>query len=207
MIEQTLQRFLENRFRRAIVITVTCVIALAVVWPAADEYLALTDRYEKLNATRINAQGTLAQLDRFETLVAEEELQLSRLERRSVGPKNVHEFREWVVELARTSGCQLRRARVGTPVMQAWKEGATPLDVTSSQGPETGYALRTLPFSLAVSGSLASVKRLLARIHEQQRLIHTRSFLLRPDVAPSKEVLLDLELMLFELVEGDTKAA
>jgi hypothetical protein len=203
MIKQTLQRFLDSRFRSAIVTTVTCVIALAVIWPAADEYFALKDRYEKSSATRTNAEATLAHLDRFEAAVVDQERELDRLQQRSVAPKTVHEFREKMLELARTTGCQLRRARVGTPVLQAWKEGATPLDPAASQGAETGYSLRSLPFSLAVSGPLASVKRLLAEIHDRQKLMHTKSFLLRPEATPSKDVLLDMELMLFELVESE----
>jgi hypothetical protein len=56
--------------------------------------------------------------------------------------------------------------------------------------------------SLSMTGTLEAVKDLLSRLQSSNRLIHCQNFSLGPVRNNPKEVVLDLELLLFDLTEA-----
>jgi hypothetical protein len=199
MIEQFLRRFLESPGRRGIVITLTFLIGLAVIWPAVDEYKTLQNQQVRLTATLTNTRATVERLPDFQHQVDQKLQLLGALESQEVKEADANQFRNWVVGLARQTGCEMRRVHIGTATGQRWREGANPLEISPTDGPETPYVLTSLPVSIAVSGPLASVKQLLAQLHDTHKLMHTKRFVLKPEGQDPKDVTLELELLLFDL--------
>ena len=204
MIKQTLTGLLLGRHRTWGVITVTFAIGLALILPAADEYSASRDRHARLTSTLNNTRSIVARLDEYEGQVAERVRKLENLETRTTGEKQAQAFRERIVVMVRESGCQMRRIRLGQPTARRWHENDKALDqmASTTKGPETPLMLNVQPVSLSVTGTTASVKGLLEQLHRSGKMMHTKSFALRPaGLENPKEVLLDVEFLLFNLTE------
>ena len=161
MIEQLLRRFLESPGRRGIVITLTFLIGLAVIWPAADEYRALQNQQVRLTATLTNTRATVERLPAFQQQVDQKIQLLTALESQELKEQDANQFRNWIVGLGRQTGCDMRRVHIGTATGQRWRENANPLETSTSACAETAYVLKSLPVSVVVSGSLGNVKQLL----------------------------------------------
>jgi hypothetical protein len=114
-------------------------------------------------------------------------------------------FRQEVVDWARNAGCQIRRIRVGTPRSQPWKEGNSPLESTANkpQNVDSGYVLRMQPLSLLVSGRLTNVKGLLAQLRSTDRLVQSRKLSLHSTREDPNQLVLEIELMLFDLTKAE----
>jgi len=205
MVKETLTRALTGPYRTWGVITLTFAIGLAVILPAADEYTASRDRQAQLTATLENTRSIVARLDEFEGMVAQRLQKLEELENRTTRDQQAQAFRERVVTMVRESGCQMRRVRLGQPTSRRWHENDNALDQVASitKGPETVLMLNVQPVSLSVTGTTAGVKSLLEQLHRSGKLMHTKSFALRPaGLENAKEVLLDVEFLLFDLTEA-----
>jgi hypothetical protein len=66
---------------------------------------------------------------------------------------------------------------------------------------ESPYMLNTSSISVSVSGSLSGIKDLLAHLQSARRLVHSKSLSLSSTRENPKELVLDLELLLFNLLE------
>ncbi|HZZ73527.1 MAG TPA: hypothetical protein VFE24_14840 [Pirellulales bacterium] len=205
MIEPLLQAFVTSRYRRGIVITLTFLTAVAVGWPAADDYFGLRDRESRLSATLKTTQATVAQLSSIERQFNEKMSRLHELDSQLADEQGLNEFRSWVVDQIRQTGCQMRKVRVGTPGVRRWRENGDPFEISPNDGAETPYNFKTIGFTLSASGSAENVKALLARLQKADKLMQAKRFSLHPDGADGKEIVLDLELVLFDLQEAAVK--
>ena len=202
MIEPTLRAFCESRHRWLIVISVTLGIGLVTLLPLVDDYFAgkseKTECMEELRNARLDA----ADLDTLKSRVAELTAQLDGIEKRTVSESTVAEYRSQLVDLARTSGCQLRRITVGTAQSRPWYKGNDPIEnqpKTATKKKSSGLELERQPLALSVSGSMSSLKSLLEQIRNDQLLMHVKNMELRPTGQDRKQVILDLELWFFDL--------
>jgi hypothetical protein len=199
MIEQVLRRFLESSSRREIVITLSFLIGLAVIWPVADEYRALQNQQVSLTATLNNTRATVERLPAFQQQVDQKVQLLATLESQEVKEQDANQFRNLVVGMARQASCDVRRVQVGAATTQRWREGGNPLEPSQGEGSETPYILRSLPLTVAVAGPLENVKQLLAQLNELHKLMHTKRFILKPEGQDPKSVILELDLIMFDL--------
>ena len=205
MMDTVLRQFLESRYRRWIVIILTFLTAVVVGWPAADDYFALRDRTNRLNASLETTRATVADLPKIERQFNEKTDRLHKLEGQLADDRGLNDFRAWIVDQIRQAGCQMRKVRVGSPNSRRWRENGDPLEVSASDGPETTYVLKTISFSVSASGAAENVRDLLARLHKSEKMMQAKRFSLHPDGAEGKEIVLDLELMLFDLHEAEVK--
>ena len=201
-IRTLLQRCVEDRARRWAVIIPILGIGLAVVLPAADKNTDLRKRQTEWRAKVAKIRHEVAGLD-----VVRQTAQRKRAERdgwrsRAVSAENVHQFRQQVVALARDSGCQIRRVHVGTSQTRPFKEGDDPLGQAKNSRPTRkppAFALETQTLTMSVSGNLESVRKMLVQLDAADRMVHTKSFTLAPSREDRRNVVLDLELLLFGL--------
>jgi hypothetical protein len=175
---------------------------MVVIWPAADDYIALRAQRVKLARNLARNQVLVEGLPRLRDQTLEAEKKLHALEMETVSPDRIHVFRGHVVELVRQSGCQIRRIQVGDDLTRSWEDGSDPLDANwaSQSDQETNvYDLHLRPFSVSVNGPLTAVKDFLQRLEQSKTLAHTKGFTLRPDGPRREEVVLDIELVLLAL--------
>jgi Tfp pilus assembly protein PilO len=207
MIETVIRYSLKIASHRWIVITLSLAVALLVVWPAADEYFALKQQRGTLLALMEETRRAVAPLERLEVEAAQRQAELDKLERRLVKEDQVHDFRQQVVALVRESRCVMRRIRVGAPVVQPWSDdGSEPPSVAATSG-KTRWVVKTRPLSLSVAGSLEEVKLLLARLHQTGRWLHTRNLSLRGEGTSAGQIVLELELLMYDCVAASPEAA
>jgi hypothetical protein len=201
--------FLNSRFRRLIVISAILVIGLVMVLPLTDEYFALKQQRAQRLAELEETRATASSLERFESRVAETVAHLEKFEARAVSEGRLHEFRSHVVELARQSGCQIRRVHVGEAFARPWRADDDPRDirVRGTKKDQTSFVLRAQSFTMSVTGTITNLKALLGRLHDEGKLMHTKSLTLRPMGTDRKELTLEVESWLFDLTGKKSVAA
>ena len=209
MIEQTLRTFCESRYRLIIVIAGTLVIGLVTVLPLVDVYIAEREEKTAMSAELESAHVVVAMSEQIESRTAERTSQLATIEARTVGVETLPALRTRLVELARDTGCSLRRVNVGATSTRPWREGddaiATHTETNPQQPPvPTGFLLEWRPVTVSVSGSNASLLTLLERMEADGMLMHTKNFEIHPAGVNRKMLNLDLELWYFNLERGAT---
>jgi hypothetical protein len=200
MIEQALRRFCESRHRSLIVIAGTFVVGLLLVIPLVDAYIAGRDEKEGLLAELDSAQQVAGELQRFEGRVTEKLAQLKVLEARTVNDDSLPALRGKLVDLAKETGCSIRRISPGNTMTRSWSPGEDPIDPatpTRQNEPSSNFKLEWRPISLSLSGSTANLQNMVQRIAESGMLMHTKSFEMYPSSANRQTLTLDLELWYF----------
>ena len=74
-----------------------------------------------------SARNVAAQIDGFEQRVAEKLTQLKGYEARTVNDETMPALRGKLVDLAKDTGCSIRRLNVGGTSSRAWKPGDNPI--------------------------------------------------------------------------------
>ena len=182
MIETILRGFLEHRGRKWIVTTVIFAIGLLVLWPLADEYVALGDQRRHKESTLANTQAMVAKLTQVRAQAQQKRDHLTELEGQVLNEANLQEYRQRVVQLIRDSGCQIRRINVGEAKNRPWfeKDQIHTRTKKRSRGKKTAFQLGTQGLSLSITGPLPGIKTLLRRLKEENKLVHTKSFAIHP---------------------------
>lgn len=204
MIEQALRRFCEFKHRKLIVIAGTFIVGFVLVMPLVDAIRAGRDEQETLLIELDSARNVAAQIQGFETRVAEKLKQLKGFEDRTVNDDSMPALRGKLVDLAKETGCSIRRLNVGATSSRAWKPGESPFTPTSekkSTEPTTGpnFQLEWRPVSISLSGSSASLRSMVERVAASGMLMHTKSLEMYPS-SPTRQILtLDVELWYYTL--------
>lgn len=204
MIKKALQTLIDHPRGLLIVIILSFGMGLVLVLPVVDEYSALRDQAEKLLQELDEAGVDQENLPKFEQRIVQQQAELAALEARAISDEQASEFRNKMVSLVRESGCQVRRVSLGEPRQRDWMENdnpVKPLQASNKKNNQTGFELKSRVFSLSVSGSPDHVQGLLATLNAAQPLAHTRSLSVRPADNSRDEVILELELWLFELTK------
>ena len=207
MIEQALRTFCESRYRWLIVTAGTFVVGLVLILPLVDVYSAEREEKAALLAELAAATQVAGMMDQLEARAAEKSAQLAALESRTVDDESLPALRTKLVELARETGCSLRRMNVGVPSSRPWHAGDNPIaggTETAAKSPDTatGFALEWWPVSVSLSGGDANLRSLLERLEADGMLMHTKNFEMRPASGGRKTVDLDMELWYFNLERG-----
>ena len=207
MIEQTLRTFCESRFRWLIVIAGTFVVGLVLVLPLVDVYSAERKEKAALLSELESANQVAKTIEQIETRAAEKSAQLGTFESHTVNEQSLPALRTRLVELARETGCSLRRLNVGSMSSRPWQEGDDPV----ASGPGTGarrtgektaFALQWWPVSVSLSGTNASLRSFIERLEADGNLMHSKVVEMRPASVGRSTVSLDMELWYFNLARG-----
>ena len=203
MIEQTLRRLCESKHRWLIVIAGTFAVGLVLVLPLVDAYSAGRAEKETLQAELESAKQVAAGLEQFESRVVEKLAQLEAIESRTVDEASLATLREQLVDLAKQSGCSIRRLNVGSPSSRPWAPGEDPISPSADAKQKESNAkfmLEWRPVSLSLNGPSASLRQMLDRVVGSGMLMHAKSFEMYP-ASPTRQTLtLDMELWYFTLV-------
>jgi hypothetical protein len=207
MIEQTLRAFCDSRFRWLIVTAGTFVVGLVLILPLVDLYRTELSEKASLLEELVSAQHVAEMMEQFESRVAAETDQLSTLEGRVVNDESLPALRTKLVDLARDTGCSLRRLNVGSMASRPWYQGDNPI-VTGAEATakpadaKTPFTLQWWPVTVSLSGSNANLHNLLDRIDADGMFVHTRNLEVRPASMNRKTLNLDMELWYFNLARG-----
>ncbi|NQT39291.1 MAG: hypothetical protein HQ581_17465 [Planctomycetes bacterium] len=204
MIKTMLRRFLDYQARHWAVIIATLGVGLTTVLPAADELSKSREEHAQLEELAARMRSEVADLEEVRQETEEKQERLVKLEGLAVAADQVPLFRREIVDWARESGCQVRRIRLESPRSQTWRKGDRLLESTSAKRKklDSPYVLQMQPLSVSVSGTLPKVKLVLTRLHSTKRLIHCRNLSVSPSRDNRKEVVLDVDLMLFDLTKA-----
>lgn len=205
MIEQTLRRFCESKHRTLIVIAGTFVVGLVLVMPLVDVLRAGRDEKDDLLAELESAQNVAAEMQAFETRVSEKLGQLKGIEARTVDEESLPTLRGKLVDLAKETGCSIRKLSVGAATSRAWTPGESPITpVAVTKKPTdadaaSSYQLEWRPVTISLSGTGTSLRSMAERVAASGMLLHMKSLEMYPS-SPSRQALtLDMELWYFTL--------
>jgi hypothetical protein len=204
-----IERFNSSRHRLWIVIIATLLTSVTTVWPIADDYKAARQRRELLTSTLRATLDDIEGIDRFSQVHVERSIKLDGLDAKTIGHEELQAFRNGVVEIARESGCRVRSIKVGQAATRPWKIGEPVLNVATTQKPTNrDFTLTTLPMHLSIAGDLEELNGLLQRMHDGTKVLHTKTFQLKPaGQGEPEQVILEMDLLLFDLSEAKKETA
>jgi hypothetical protein len=207
MIETVIRRCLRGRGRVWLLIILICGVGVMAILPGTDEYNDSRECRAQLAARLAEMRLRVANIDQQRRIAAEKRLRLEELETLTIPHDDLHLFRQEIVAWTRNSGCQIRRIHVGEPRPRPWHRGDSLFEVDTSPAakkPDTSYVLNSWPCSVSISGTLAGVKSLLNDLESSKRLISGNKMSLRPTPQNGEQVVMDLELTLFNLAPAAT---
>jgi hypothetical protein len=208
MIDETLRRFCESRYRRIIVTAGTFIVGLVLVLPLVDVYCAEREEKTTLLAELATANQVAEMLGQYEARALEKSTQLEEFEARTASEETLPELRTKLVELARESGCGLRRLNVGEKSSRTWNPGDDPVTqvtpaTTDPTAASSGFTLEWWPVTVLLSGSDENLRNLLDRMDAEGMLMHTKSLEMHPASAGRKTLDLDMELWFYNLARSN----
>jgi hypothetical protein len=201
MIEQALRTFCEAKHRTLIVTAGTFLVGLVLVLPLVDVIRAGHAEKEALLTELDSAKTVAAGLEGFETQVKEKLAQLEQQEARTVDDESMPAMREKLVDLAKETGCNVRRITVGGVASRPWTPGENPVGPaqpkpTQAQSP---FKLEWRPISISLTGTSGSLRSMLERVGTSGMLVHAKSFEMYPSSPTRQTMTLDLELWYYTL--------
>ena len=209
MVEPLLRRVLAHPKRVWIVIFLTLGIGLVFTWPAVDSYSAAKDRRAKLESELQEGEALVAKVDLYQRQAEKKQAQLQELEAKTLSPAEIEKLRSQLVVMVKESHCMVRRVRLGDSSLRQWYDEDSPLELRVRQESErkSAFRLKTQPLNLAITGNLNDVSDFLARLSQQDRLIHTGGFQLRKSTEDKNLMDLEIDLLFFDLVQLEAKKA
>jgi hypothetical protein len=204
MNEHALRKFCESRHRTLIVIGGTFVAGLVLILPSVDVYYA--GRNEKsVLAAELDSARAIAANTQLAGRVQEKLEQLAAMNGRTVDDESLPALRGRLLEMAKETGCTLRRLNVGAVSSRPWLADDDPTVVradakTLEAEKGTGFVLEWRPLNISLSGSSGNLRAMLERISASQMLMHTKSLEMYPPSPNRQSLTLDLELWYFTIV-------
>jgi hypothetical protein len=202
MIEQAVRRFCEAKHRKLIVIAGTFIVGLLLVLPLVDVYSAGVAEKEDLTSQLESAQHVARSLKGFEARVTEKLAELKVLEERTIDDESLPALRVKLVDLAKETGCSIRKLSVGTAVSRPWQPGQNPIGpAVGEKKPEaeSHFQLEWRPVNMSLSGTSASLRSMVEKVAATGMMLHTKSFEMYPSSPTRQSLTLDIELWCFTL--------
>ena len=201
MIEQALRTFCEAKHRTLIVIAGTFLVGLVLVLPLVDVIRAGHAEKEVLLTELDSAKIVAAKFESFETQVKEKLAQLEQQEARTVDDESMPAMREKLVDLAKETGCSVRRITVGGVGTRLWNPGENPTVPAQTKpiDPHSPFKLGWRPISISLTGTSGSLRSMLERVAASGMLVHAKSFEMYPSSPTRQTLTLDLELWYYTL--------
>ena len=203
MIETVIRRCLQGRGRFWLLITLICGVGVMVILPGTDEYSDSRECRARLAARLAEMRQQVGNIDQQRRTAVENQIRLEELDILTIPADDLHLFRQEIVSWARNSGCQVRRIHVGEP--RPWRRGDSLFKVdapSAVEKPNSSYVLNSWPCSVSISGGLAGVRTMLNDLESSKRLISGKKMSLGPIPEDRAQVVMDLELTLFNLAKA-----
>jgi hypothetical protein len=173
-----------------------------LVLPLVDVYSAGLNEKEELLAELESAEQVAATMPQLEKRVTEKVAQLEALQQRTVDDESLPALREKLLDLAKETGCSIRRLSVGNVSSRPWKPGDSPIAPTADpkrDESKTGFLLEWRPVSMSLNGTSANLRSMVERVAAAGMLMHTKAFEMYPSSPSRQSLTLDLELWYFTL--------
>lgn len=200
MMDDLIVKFCENRRSWLFVVGGTLVLALVLVLPQVDEYLAVADEKSAVLKKLELAEESARLLPGYEQRVIEQSEIVTERLGNTLNQQNEADYRNAIVKLVRESGCQLRRLNVGVANLREWGQGDDPLEKTKNKSlAKTGFQLERRQVSLLLAGPSKNVQKLLERFEGYEKLVHVESLNIRPTSEAGRSVELSMELYYYTL--------
>ena len=206
MAGTSLDRLFTHPKRNWIVMTATLTAGLIFLLPAVDSLNTERSRCSELRASLDEGREEITGLDTWKQRLGQQIDLLHQFESRAFAAVEVEAFRSELLDRVRSTNCTMRRIRVSDPRFRDWMgtdddplaDGATESDEYED---ESSFLLETRQLLLVAEGPLDNIRHLLAEIQSTERLIHFSSVSIREAEDGPGEVSLELELLLFNLVQ------
>jgi Tfp pilus assembly protein PilO len=153
-----------------------------------------------------SAQSLADNLETLHSQAKEGENQLRQWQQRAVSIDDLHQVRADLVGWAREAGCQVRQIQIDQGKAKPWHENENPLSRVKNLGKKTPYDFSIHHVAVSVTGTAARIRTFLSKVSSNERLIHTQKCVLRPVRKGEKDVLLQMDLLLFDLEQRSKSA-
>ncbi len=204
MSSLNLDRYLTHPRRWLFVTTATFGFGALFLLPALDSFESARSRHAELLSQLEQRQAEVARLSLWQKKLTEQKAKLNEFEQRAFGEEQAEQFRTQLGELTRRSGCTMRRIRLTDARLREWKaENDDPLadrSPTDAKG-ETPFLLKTQPLAISVEGKLSAVQELLKSVPTDGRLMQVGNVQIKQVEGNATLVSLDVEFVLFDLVQ------
>jgi hypothetical protein len=173
-----------------------------LVLPLVDVYSAGLNEKEALTAELESAEEVATTLPKLESRVAEKLAQLEEFQARTVDEASLPALHGKLVDLAKETGCSIRRISVGTVSSRPWTPGDSPIVANAEPNRDeskTAFLLERRPVSVSLSGTSANLRSMVERVAAAGMLMHTKAFEMYPSGPNRQSLTLDLELWYFTL--------
>jgi hypothetical protein len=174
-----------------------------LILPLVDLLRAGRDEKASLLAELDSAQSVAAEMKEFEARVGEKLAQVKGFEARTVDDESLPALRGKLVDLAKETGCSIRRLSVGATASRMWKPGESPFaqtsDRKSADAAATSIQLEYRPVSISLSGTGSSLRSMIERVAASGMLMHTKSLEMYPSSPTRQNLTLDMELWYYTL--------
>jgi hypothetical protein len=182
-----------------------CVLA-AVTLIVVPEYLDANDATTHLAGQLIEAEELPGELASMQQILEAEQERAEHLTNSLVPAEKTHAFHNRIVEIARTSGCKVRRMTEGARNSKPWvlgqpivRTGGIPAGTAPPQG---GLKLETLEMKVELTGTLPQLKLFLEGFKKTEAFVHTRAFSLSQPRGQNAK--LEINLILLNLTHAKT---
>lgn len=199
-----IDQFCASKRRWLIVTAVTILIGLLTVLPLSDEYGALREEESRLELELADSLRIASSLPKLDQRLEQKRQELEEVENRTVDEEAVSEFRSRLIEIARDTGCRVRRISFGSTRSRQWYEDDNVMatDSSGADRKKTPFAVETRPVSLSVTGSTAAVKKLISRVRSDGIMQHMKFLEMRSAGKNRQSVQLDIELWCYALASA-----
>jgi hypothetical protein len=177
-----------------------------LVLPLVDAYRAGLDEKETLLGELDSAKSVAVGLEGFEVRVTEKLAQLKELEAKTVDDSTLPKLRDDLVNLAKETGCSVRRISPGGKSSRPWAPGDNPIgpaDDAKRTDATTGFQLEWRPVSISLSGTSANLRAMLERIGASKMLMHAKAIDMYPSSPTRQSLTLDMELWYYTLARRE----
>lgn len=201
MSDSALYAFCDSKYRKFIVAIVTSVIGLALLLPLTDEYSDNRDSRKALADELYQARDIEKNLPDFEKRAAEFEASAKAWEKLTITEASLTAYRDELMEIVRSSGCQIRSLEASQPTTRAWLKKDNPLnkEIPPKQAKKTAFKLEKRVLTLLVDGDMLSINKLLKSIGKSEQAVFPQRVKLNSTNGRGNTTTLEMNLWLFAL--------
>ena len=187
-----------------------CVLA-AVTLVVVPEYLDANDATTRLAGQLLEAEELPGELASMQQLLEKENLRAAQLASSLVPAETTHDFHNRIVEIARKSGCKVRRMTEAARNSKPWVLGQPIVRTTGgipagTAPPQGGLKLETLEMKIELTGTLPQLKEFLKGFKKTETFVHTRAFSLSQPRGQNAKLELNLILLNLTHAKSDQNA-
>jgi len=209
MNEHLVRQFCESSHRKLIVVIVTTFFGLVILTPLVDDYFDKKADCSVLIENLERAHQTAKELPELEHRLSSLQAKLSELEERSITEESLGQYRNRLVEMIRSSGCQVRRLEVSPATSRPWGMNDDPVAgrVGASAPKETTtFNLERRSISLSIDGRMQSLYRVIDELQKDKTLAYANRIQMRSDNHSGDAVTMELEMWVFALTRQSSRS-